>query len=426
MTVPIRKGLRREMQAVIDFRRLGQDFAAFVADPTNETSVAYAERMGLKVSHTREIRGKRYHIVRYDKTKYGAKEDSSAPEMTMTDEIAMLRSVIISEGKIRCVSLPKTTRAMEDAPNNVDLYPIKSVLLEGPMINLFYYRDDDVKGDDTEGQGWQISTRSVFGARNSFYDDDDGSKLTFRNMFLEAMPDNLTENLMTAGTDVVYSYVIRHPKNRDVYGDSKPHLVKVASFKPRDDTNMVWEYSAPDVDGPPHNQSPCMGLTSAWADESGNLVRAKKLSEDYLTLRKLRGTQPKLKYHFLTLRKQRGAVSQYLAQFPEHGSAFSAFRDEIHHFTHQLQANYWDCYVKHTKPLKEYDGNFKTHMYNLHSAFKEDRKPVLISTVIRYVNGLEPAQLMFALNWKNRTKKESRRDTPTGTPTESQTSNMEQ
>lgn len=399
------------MQAVIDFRRLGQDFAAFVADPTTDTSVAYAERMGLKVSHTREIRGKRYHIVRYDKTKYSAKEDGEAPEMTMTDEVAMLRSVIISEGKIRCVSLPKATRTMEDAPVRVGSQPTHSVLLEGPMINMFYYKDDGVSGDDKEGQGWQISTRSVFGARNSFYDNDDGSKLTFRNMFLEAMPEDLARTLMTrtdaGGTDTVYSYVIRHPKNRDVYGANTPHLVMVASFVPRDDTNMVWDYRAPEIDEVlAATNSPSMGVTAAWADADGNLVRAKKLDNEYLTLRKLRGTQPKLKYHFLTLRKQRGALARYLTQFPEHVATFSAFRDDIHEFTNKLQASYWDCYVRHTKPLKEYDGNFKTHMYNLHSAFKVNRKPVVLSTVIQYVNNLEPAQLMFALNWKHRARNE--------------------
>ena len=82
------------MPAVVDFRRLGDDFAAFVADPTSETSVAYAERIGLKVSHTRDIRGKRYHIVRYDKKKY-ASDDETPPSLRMTDEVSMLRSVII-------------------------------------------------------------------------------------------------------------------------------------------------------------------------------------------------------------------------------------------------------------------------------------------------------------------------------------------
>ena len=399
------------MQAVVDFRRLGQDFAAFVADPTTEASVAYAKRVGLKVSHTSDIRGKRYHIVRHDKAMYGE------GALTMTDEMALVRSIIIADGKIRCVSLPKTTRKMSDAPvvtpGRTDT--TKSVLLEGPMINVFYYADDACQGDDAAGTGWQISTRSVFGAKNSFYDDDTGAKLTFRNMFLEAMPTGMTNTL---DRGVVYSYVIRHPKNRDVYGVTTPYLVLVASFKPRDETNMVWEYAAPDVAGVlSATNEPSMGITAAWADADGNLVRAKEMSDKYLTLRKLRGTQPKLKFHFLTLRKQRGALTQYLAEFPEHATVFSAFREEIHGFTKQLQANYWECFVKREKQLRDYDGQFKSHMYNLHTQFKQTRKPMNISAVIQYVNSLEPAQLLFSLHWRHRERRSTTMETTTATTT---------
>ena len=403
------------MQAVVDFNRLGNEFAAFVADPTTESSVAYAERMGLKVSHTREIRGKRYHIVRYDKTKYGTSttdasgEQTQTPTNVMTDEVALLRSVIIADGKIRCFSLPKATREFTDAPATS---ANKSVLLEGPMMNVFYYQDDESQGDDETGKGWQITTRSVFGARNSYYDNDDGSKLTFRNMFLEAMPTALF-NTLDRGT--TYSYVVRHPKNRDVYGTQQPYLVQVASFKPRDDTNLVWDYIAPDVAGVlAATNEPAMGVTVAWADNAGNLLRAKKLNEEYVTLRKLRGTQPKLKFHYLSLRKQRGSVSQYLVNFPEHAVTFSAYREEIHSFTKQLQANYWECYVRREKPLKEYDGRYKSHMYNLHTAFKTHRKPMLMSEVIQYVNGLEPAQLMYSLNWEHHPRRQERTNVISG------------
>lgn len=375
----------------LDFNRLGQDFAAFVADPTSESSTAYAERMGLKVSHTNDIRGKRYHIVRYDKTKYSDPESG----FSMTDEIAMLRSLIISDGKIRCVSLPKATKEWDSSPNGS-----RTVLLEGPMINVFYYADDQCQDDDTDGKGWQMTTRSVFGARNSYFDDDDGSKITFRRMFLEAMPSEMFSSL---DRNTTYSYVVRHPKNRDVYGVTSPSLVLTASFVPRDDTRMIWDYVAPVANDILTDMvAPSMGRTAAWTDENGNLVRAKNLNDDYKTLRKLRGTQPKLKFHYLTLRRQRGGVGNYLAKFPEHTTIFNGYREQIHDFTKTLQRNYWDCYVKHSKPLSEYDGRYKQHMYNLHTAFKNTKSPQLIPEVIRYVNTMPPAQLMYSLNWEHR------------------------
>lgn len=377
----------------LDYRRLGQDFAAFVADPTCESSVAYANSKGLKVSHTQAIRGVRYHIVRYDKARYGDDVEGDQ-KLEMTDEIAMLRSIIIANGRIVCVALPKSTRSMDDAPNDR-----VSAMLEGPMVNAFYLRDDGcTTSEDVDGLGWQITTRSVIGARNSYFDDEEGRKMTFRDMFLEAMPESEFRNL---DRNSCYSYVVRHPKNRDVFPATSAHLVMVARFRTEDD-GWTWTYEAPAVPITTDFDVHPMGRTGVWADSDGNLVRAKQLNEEYKSLRKLRGTQPKLKFHYLSLRKQRGAVGQYLARYPEHSVVFSAYRDQIHQFTKELQANYWDCYVRHTKPLREYDGRYKQHMFNLHTAFKDNGRPQLLHEVIRYVNGLAPAQLMFGLNWEHR------------------------
>lgn len=399
------------MQMSLDYTSLGEDFAAFVADPSSETSAEYATKMGLKVSHTKDIRGRRYHIVRYDKSKYSTNDtenietmdnsdaNATSEKLVMNDNIAMLRSIIIADGKIRCVSLPKATRTMDDVPNDAENKP--SFMLEGPMVNMFYYADDECTGDDFHGKGWQITTRSVFGARNSYFDDEDGNQTTFRDMFLEAMNEDFNE---THDRNSCYSFVVRHPKNRDVYSVETPSLVRVATFTPRDDNNMIWDYVGPDTLEIEKLGDYKIGYTQAWSVD-GRLVRAKELSEKYKSLRILRGTQPKLKFHYLTLRKRRGNVTNYLNHFPEHSSAFKVYRDEIHAFTNHLQKNYWDCYVRHVKPLREYDSRYKQHMFKLHSLFKENHKPMLISEVIKYVNSLPPAQLMFSLNFDFRTQK---------------------
>jgi hypothetical protein len=170
---------------------------------------------------------------------------------------------------------------------------------------------------------------------------------------------------------------------------------------------MIWDYVAPEANEVLSDMvAPCMGRTVAWGDENGNIVRAKNLNDEYKSLRRLRGTQPKLKFHYLTLRRQRGGVGNYLAKFPEHTSTFNGYREQIHQFTKTLQKNYWDCYVKHSKPLSDYDGRYKQHMYNLHTAFKNNKTPQLIPEVIRYVNTLPPAQLMFSLNWEHRPRRQ--------------------
>jgi hypothetical protein len=405
----------------LQFEKLGSQFADFVSDPTSEDSVAWAEANHLKVSHTPSIHGVTYHIVRYDRTKFGSEEG----QVPMPDDIRMLRSVIIATGRIVSVCLPKCVSS--DTIDDSHELMSNTIMEEGPMVNVFYMPNDDRIQDeeDKEQFGWQIATRSVIGARNSYYDDEDGKKVTFRDMFLEAMPNDL---FTTLDRRLCYSFVVRHPKNRDVYYESHPHLVLVASFQPSTDF-MRWDYLQTPLDHSYGNQlvslsrvndndsqslNDVLGSSRVYRDANGNLIRTKAISEDYPNLRKLRGTQSKLLFHYLTLRKQRGAVGQYLARYDYHGVAFEAYRQQIHAYTNQLWQSYVQCYVRREKPLGQYDGRFKQHMYNIHAKFKQQRQTdahckTRMSDVIQYVNSLAPAQLMYVLNWDRHANRHTRR-----------------
>jgi len=406
----------------LQFEKLGSQFADFVSDPTSEASLAWAEANHLKVSHTPSIHGVKYHIVRYDRSKYGSDEG----QVEMPDNIRLLRSVIIANGRIVSVCLPK---CVDNSVISQDGYTLVSdtVMEEGPMVNVFYVSSDEriQNEEDNEQFGWQIATRSVIGARNSYYDDEDGKKVTFRDMFLECMPDNL---FSTLDRRLCYSFVVRHPKNRDVYHETDPHLVLVAAFRPSDDY-MRWDY----VDVPLNHcygsqvvsltvvenesqqtSSGVLGTSRLYRDSNGNLVRTKNISADYPTLRKLRGTQPKLLFHYLALRKQRGAVSQYLTRYPYHSVTFDAYRKQVHSFSNELYKSYFDCYVRKEKPLGEYDARYKQHMFNIHENYKQQRATSMncrtrMSDVIQYVNGLAPAQLMYVLNWERHADRHKRR-----------------
>jgi len=67
--------------------------------------------------------------------------------------------------------------------------------------------------------------------------------------------------------------------------------------------------------------------------------------------------------------------------------------------------NYVSCFIRKEKPLKEYDFEYKTHMYKLHEKYKnelkQEKKIVDKKFVITYVNGLPPSQQMFLCNYKN-------------------------
>lgn len=412
----------------LDFTTLGSDFAAFVADPTAASSVAWAKTNGILVSHTPEINGQRYHIVRYDRKQFksgtvvaNGEEDMEVVAKEMTDPIRLLRSVILCNGKIVCVSLPKCT-SEHDSDNSTLIS--ESIMEEGPMINLFYNAGDSriCSAEDSEQYGWQITTRSVFGAKNSFFENENGHRTTFREMFLDAMPANLLPSL---NRSYCYSFVIRSPQNRDVYGVTTPSLMLAAVFQKLDD--FSWHYIAPsslgltsvsipkrvcDVSGTGY-----MGTTTIYVKD-GRLHRTKTILDEYKGLRELRGTQPKLLYHYLVLRKQRmtggqsavNTISDYLSHFPEHKTVFNQFRQRVHAYTLGLQKSYWDCFVRHLQPLNSFDVKYRKHMKNLHTMFKETKKPNTLRTVIEYVNALEPAQLMYVLNWERHGRRERERE----------------
>jgi len=407
---------------IVDFHILGDEFKAFVADPTSEASAEYASKMGLKVSHTPEINGFKYHIVRYDRQKMRAGECG--------ENAGLLRSVIITGGRIVSLALPKAL-PMADTPQNSDetnderlknctLYS-RTYMEEGPMINAFF------PGNEFQ---YEIATRSVVGAGNSYFDieDNSGNKLTFRDLFSQAITESMNLGAhMDNNPPACYNFVLKHPLNRDVFTPSgQPHLICVGRFVRDDENGFRWLFykvshldTVPKINGvrevaqltnaPEELLNATMGQSYIFANnENGQLVRTKMFSQKYLELRQLRGTQPKLKFHYLTLRKQEGAITNYLKHFPQDKKAFSAFRAQIHRFTFELHRRYWECYVKKTKPLKEYEAQYRPHMYRLHETFKETRQVQTLSQVIRYVNGLAPAQLLYCLNWERHAAKHER------------------
>lgn len=401
----------------MNFHLLGEDFRSFVSDPTSESSKEYINKMGLKVSNTPEINGVRYTIVRYDRKKIKEEEFNN-------DLSYLLRSVILANGRIVSISLPKSHSTIaDDTMSDYELFD-KTYMEEGPMINVFNL------DENTEMNGWQFATRSVIGGRNSFFDNDTGNKMSFRDMFLEAMPDDLFMNLDKNSS---YSFVIKHPQNRDVFNVDKPYLICVGRFSQVNNDNFVWSYEVVDnITSTPHVEGlrkvlnditqeqldenttdmNIMGVSYIYRNRNTNmLVRTKEFTKRYLELRRLRGTQPKLKFHYLTLRKQKNGVKRYLEAFPEHKNVFATYREEIHKFTYELHRCYWGCCVKKTQPLKSFDSKYKKHIYQLHQNFKENHKPQLVSEVIRYVNTLAPAQLMYCLNWDRHIKNDNQSQT---------------
>jgi len=378
-------------------------------DPNNlETDMKY-----FSITNYSTKSNENYKIVRYNK------------ELLATDLVivyGLLRSVIVnSENKVVSFAPPKSIPAdtFIQIYNKSSAAVIAEEFIEGTMINVFF---------DKIVNSWKIATRNTVDANVAFYK---GSTKTFNAMFSEAC---LQNNLIidTLNPTFCYSFILQHPCNRIVVPFLTPqlYLVEVYEIVHNDSTVVVvpqnmnhvrtgglWsqttirfpekyeftnyselieKFASPNT---PYN---VMGIVikNTYTNQ-----RTKIRNPIYEEVRHLRGNQCKTQYQYLSLRKE-GKLPEFLRYYPELKKEFSGYRDQVHTFTNTLHKNYISCYVKKEKPLGEYSGQYKTHMFKLHEKFlTELREQGLFITntmVINYVNNLHTSLLMHCLNYNMR------------------------
>jgi hypothetical protein len=350
---------------------------------------------------------KMYQVVRYDKD-----------ILYVNHQFGLFRSVIINdENKVVSFAPPKSL----SSETFIELNPVKAdnilaeEFIEGTMINVFW--------DHTK---WNISTRNTIGAEVSFFKKNE--QKTFSSMFLEALKEcNLDLNELNQ--EYCYSFVLQHPDNRIVVPISTPTLYLVQVYKITHEMECIvdiismndireqeiwkttlvkfpaiytgWNNYDDLIDKYASNNS-AYNLLGVVIKNIETNNRCKIRNPIYENVRHLKGNQPKLQYHYLSLRKT-GKIGEYLAFYPECKGEFSKFRDELHVFTNTLFANYVSCYIRKEKPLGEYNGQYKTHMFNLHKLYlnelKEKKLFVTNRVVIDYVNNLHESQQMHSLHY---------------------------
>ena len=382
-----------------------------------------------------------YKIIKYSKELVKSLAVSNYDEYL---NVSKYRSVIVRNNKVVCFAPEKSL----DYMYFVNSYSTENSWLEdyidGTMINVFY---DNIK------QTWEIATRSTVGGNIVFFNDvknykyfdnnnyfKDYYNLTFRSMFFEAC--NICNlDLNCLDEKYVYSFVLQHPFNRIVTPIVTPIIYLVKVYEITHPINNVLSVNNLDqvtineiniqslLNSPPYiflnsnikfvNKYPVTNFDDIKNYySSGNAgyncvgcflyskdgTRSKIRNASYEEVRKLRGNQPKLQFNYLSL-KQQNKVGEFLQYYPEHTVIFNKFKLALYYYTSNLFMNYISCFIRKEKPLKEYDFEYKSHMYKLHEKYKTELKPVnkIIDKkfVIDYVNSLHPAQQMFIINYKN-------------------------
>jgi len=414
-----------------------------------------------------------YSIITYDKRGMGVTYEDYKT-------IGMLRSVVVNEdGKVVCYSPPKSLYITDELEKHFDANNIMSGLsdentnewyaeefVEGTMINLFY-------SHGAGGEAWEIATKNTIGGRALFYspkNPKDEVEIresdTFRNMFFDTCA-KIGFNYEKLPQDVVYSFVLQHPKNRIVLPITEAAIYLIGVYRiTQDSDNQKIEVIQHSRDGFLQNIIKCDKIKTPKAlslNEQGlgadytfknfkkeyasmnsaynmmgvvfyNMVtgqRMKVRNPMYEMVKNIRGTEQKLQLQYLTLRHG-GRVADYLKAFPEYKSDFSYYRSQVHSFTRNLHQNYLDCFVFKKKPFAEYPAQYKKHMFALNKKYieelRENKNSVTFTYVVEFVNKLEPGSLLFSLNYvvKEHKKEIQRVEEPiTDTTTPSVETNQE-
>ena len=282
--------------------------------------------------------------------------------------------------------------------------------IDGVMIQVYY-----------TGTQWEIATRSIIGAKNTFYH----SYKTFKTMFFEACNyANLDINKLD--TNNVYSFVLQHPDNIIVVHIDEPklYLVDIFTLKNNNNTTEVSYltqdlsvYTATlDYREPIKLYYPTLYKNNIKFDDIyefknkycnkdthfttlGIIIkniktgkRCKIRNPNYNHVKNLRGNQPNIIYRYIELNNNK-KVDEYLKYYPEDKLIFTKYKLRIKEYSIALHNNYVSCYIKKIDESKDYPLLFRHHMYTLHQLFVNNRQKIYIDTVLDYINNLDNSNI---------------------------------
>ena len=356
----------------------------------------------IKIMHKKWIKNnKSYNIFKYDKNYI---------TYDTLETMGKYRSVISDDNGICCFSPPKSMHISQFINIYKETECIIEEYIEGTMVNLFYDKDIDK---------WEIATKSSVGGNIKFFKDQP----TFAKLFYEIC-EELKIDFDVFPKDNCYSFIMQHPENKVVLPIIYKRLYLIACYKIDNTTYKVTEiprqyiqndyiknniilvppsehfYSFYDVMNSYGSMNTNPSILGAMIYHV-NGTRTKIHNPNYQYIKYLRGNNTKLQFQYLSLRKL-GLVKENLKFFPENKTSFQGFKNQLHNFTTTLHINYINCYIKKEKPLLDFPKQFRVHMYNLHQHYLSIRSNngfINKQTVIQYINNLEPANLMYSLNY---------------------------
>ena len=280
--------------------------------------------------------------------------------------------------------------------------------IDGTMINCFCHNEK-----------WILSTRSSIGARSKWF-----SKKTFKELFDEAKGNLDLEKL---NSSFCYTFVLRHPENRivtnyktpniclvqvreikeDSYEDIPLEQIKTELFQKNIEIDIPKNYS---INLPEEINKILKDMSfqeQGLIFKKGNL-RSKVRNIEYENAKFLRGNNKNLLYKYIELR-QKDLLEDYLKYFPEYKNNFDNYRKSIETTTMKLFNIYKNVYIFKTINKNNIPFELRPLCYEMHGIFINSKKSWKRENVIHYFNSLDPARIIFIINYQK--NKEFRKKT---------------
>ena len=299
--------------------------------------------------------------------------------------------VINSDNKIICLPPIKSIELPDknDIPesNNLEY----EYLIDGTMINLFYYNNE-----------WIISTRSEIGGYNKW-----NLKKSFRTMFDECS--NIDYDLLDKNCS--YSFVMRHIENRNVspIKNNQLFLVEVYHYNNNDiqrlpkskylqnDYSINESYSNKDLFMKNFSQ-PIIPYSFKGFTIKDNNKRYKWINPYFNEIKNLKINMNNHCLNYIELRKN-GNLKKYLRYFPEHQHLFDIYREKIHNLSNELYKFYKNVFIYKKTDKKNIPYHLKPFIYDIHKIYLQSKKPTQWDDIKQYIHHIPSKKLIFSLNY---------------------------
>ena len=260
-------------------------------------------------------------------------------------------------------------------------------LLDGTMINLFYYHEN-----------WMISTRSNIGGYNKW------NSKSFKQMYEECPKLDYSD----LNKKHCYSFVMKHTDNRNIskVTENKLYLVEVYNLENCERLS---------IDDYPKNIESVNNLLSYYIDKREDLdtnfnIKGYTIKKDNQRFKLINPNYQKVKdlkvnfsgdlITYIELRKN-GNLNDYLSYFPEKNKIFNSYRDKIHILSNELYNNYKNVFIFKNKEKKDIPYHLKPFVYEIHSEYLKTKKPTSWADIKDFIYNLPSKRLAFSLNYMN-------------------------